>query len=146
MKTFFQTKEEAKQSRKWLIVDAAKRPVGRVASEVALLLRGKHKPQYTQHQDGGDFVIVINASKALFTGKKMSQKKYYWHSGYIGGIKEVKAFDLMQRRPEEVIRKAVVGMLPNGPLGNKMETKLRVYASDDHGHIAQTPELRSVYK
>jgi large subunit ribosomal protein L13 len=146
MKTFFQTKQEALASRKWVVVDAASRPVGRVASEVALLLRGKHKPQYTMNQDGGDFVVVINASKAVFTGSKLTQKKYYWHSGYVGGIKEVRASDLMQRKPQEVIRRAVVGMLPNGPLGNKLERKLRVFAGEEHSHGAQTPEVRAVYK
>jgi large subunit ribosomal protein L13 len=146
MKTFFQTKEAALAARKWVVVDAAARPVGRVASEVALLLRGKHKPQFTMNQDGGDFVVVVNASKAVFTGRKLSQKKYYWHSGYVGGIKEVRASDLMQRRPEEVIRRAVVGMLPNGPLGNRLEKKLRIFSGEDHHHTAQNPEIRSTYK
>jgi large subunit ribosomal protein L13 len=146
MKTYFQTREEALKARKWVIVDAANRPVGRVASEVALLIRGKHKPQFTKHVDGGDFVIVVNAEKVRFTGKKLSQKRYYSHSGYIGGIKEVKASDLMTTKPEEIIRKAVLGMLPNGPLGHQMQTKLRVIKGTEHDHAAQKPEMVSVYK
>lgn len=140
MSTTFQTKENALKERRWLIVDAADQSVGRVASVVASLLRGKHKPSYTTHVDDGDFVIVLNAARVRFTGKKLEQKIYYSHSTFPGGLKAVPARRLMEESPEQVIIKAVKGMLPDGPLGYQLETKLRVYVGEEHPHAAQQPE------
>jgi large subunit ribosomal protein L13 len=139
MGTFFQTSEAAEKARKWVVVDAAGAPIGRVASEIATLIRGKHKPEFTQHVDGGDFVIVLNASQVRFTGKKLEKKKYYRHSGYIGGLKEISAGDLLRKDPEQVIRHAVQGMLPRGPLGRRLIAKLKVYPGAEHPHAAQMP-------
>lgn len=126
--------------RKWVVVDAADKPLGRVATEVATLLRGKHKPEYTPHVDTGDFVIVINASKVRLTGKKAEQKMYYRHSGYPGGIKAVSAGDLRENRPDRMIEQAVKGMLPKNSLGRQQLKKLKVYAGSEHPHEAQKPE------
>jgi len=126
--------------RKWFLIDAEGMVLGRLATQVAHLLRGKHKPEYTPHIDSGDHVIVINADKIVLTGKKLEQKKYYYHTGYPGGIKEVPYSQLMAKKPEFVIKHAVVGMLPKGPLGRKMAKKLRVYAGPAHEHQAQKPE------
>lgn len=131
--------------RKWYVVDAKGKTLGRLASEVATLLRGKHKPQYTPHVDTGDFVIVINASQVELTGKKLSQKIYYRHSGYPGGLKTTTAGDLRATRPERMIELAVKGMLPKGSLGRQQLKKLKVYAGSEHPHQAQQPvewELR----
>ena len=114
--------------RKWFVVDAAGQTLGRLASEVAKVLRGKNKPIFTPHIDTGDYVIVVNADKIAVTGKKMEQKRYYRHSDYIGGLKSVSLREMMQKKPEEVVRKAVKGMLPKGPLGSEMISKLHVYA------------------
>lgn len=127
--------------RKWYIIDAEGQTVGRVASQIATVLRGKHKPTYTPHVDCGDHVIVINADKVVFTGKKLDQKLYRRHSGYAGGLKETKARDMMNTHPERVIMYAVKGMLPKNSLGRKMLTKLRVYAGTEHNHEAQQPEV-----
>ncbi|MCO6429939.1 MAG: 50S ribosomal protein L13 [Deltaproteobacteria bacterium] len=140
MGTHFQSKEEGLKSRKWLVVDAAGIPLGRLASEVAALLRGKHKATYTPHTDGGDFVIVTNASKVKFTGRKLSDKVYYRHSQYIGGIKQINAEDLLEKNPQRIITDAIKGMLPKGPLGRSMATKLKVYSGSEHPHSAQTPK------
>ena len=126
--------------RKWYVVDAEGQVLGRVASQVANILRGKNKPIYTPHTDTGDFVIVINAAKLVLTGKKLDQKKYYHHSGYAGGLKETKYRRLMAEKPEFAFRHAVVGMLPKGPLGRQMAKKLKVYAGAEHEHEAQKPE------
>ena len=126
--------------RKWYVVDAEGQVLGRVASQVANILRGKNKPIYTPHTDTGDFVIVINAAKLVLTGKKLDQKKYYHHSGYAGGLKETKYRRLMAEKPEFALRHAVVGMLPKGPLGRQMAKKLKVYAGAEHEHEAQKPE------
>ncbi len=126
--------------RKWFVVDAEGVVLGRLASQVASVLRGKHKPIYTPHVDTGDFVIVINAEKVLLTGKKLEQKVYYRHSGYPGGLKEIPYKRLMEEKPQFVVRKAIVGMLPKGPLGRKMAGKLRVYTGSAHEHAAQKPE------
>lgn len=126
--------------RKWVVVDVADQPLGRVATEVATLLRGKHKPEYTPHVDTGDFVIVINASKVRLTGKKAEQKMYYRHSGYPGGIKAVSAGDLRENRPDRMIEQAVKGMLPKNSLGRQQLKKLKVYAGSEHPHEAQKPE------
>ncbi|MFD1395781.1 50S ribosomal protein L13 [Kroppenstedtia eburnea] len=125
--------------RKWVVVDAADKPLGRVATEVATLLRGKHKPEYTPHVDTGDFVIVINASKVHLTGKKAEKKMYYRHSGYPGGIKAVSAGDLRENRPDRMIELAVKGMLPKNTLGRQQFKKLKVYAGSEHPHEAQKP-------
>ena len=140
MKTFSQRKEDANASRKWLIIDAAGATLGRLSSVVATLLRGKHKPEYTPHVDGGDFVVVINADKIRLTGNKLNDKKYYWHTGYAGGIKEMTVGTMLGRHPERVIQKAVKGMLPRGPLGRAMFGKLKVYSGEAHPHAAQKPE------
>lgn len=126
--------------RKWYVVDAQDVVLGRLASQVATILRGKHKPTYTPHVDCGDHVIIVNAEKVLLTGKKLEQKVYYRHSGYIGGLKETIYSKLMKDKPEFAVRKAIVGMLPKGSLGRQMAKKLYVYAGEKHRHEAQKPE------
>ena len=126
--------------RKWYVVDAEGKTLGRLASEVAKVLRGKNKPIFTPHIDTGDYVIVVNAEKIKVTGKKLDQKVYYDYSGYVGGMKETTLKELLAKKPEEVIRRAVKGMLPKGPLGREMYKKLFVYAGPDHKHAAQKPE------
>lgn len=126
--------------RKWYVVDAANKPLGRVSTEVASILRGKHKPIFTPHVDTGDFVIVINASKVALTGNKLQQKQWRRHSGYPGGLKSTDYQTLLARRPEKVIELAVKGMLPKNSLGRAMYRKLKVYAGDSHPHQAQQPE------
>ena len=130
--------------RKWYIIDAAGRPVGRTATEVAKLLRGKHKPTYTPNMDMGDFVIVINCKDAIFTGKKLDQKVYRRHSGYIGGMKETSARVMMETKPERAMFLAVKGMLPHTKLGRQMIKKVRVYAGSEHENAAQKPEVWEV--
>ncbi len=138
MKTFMATPSTIE--RKWYVVDAADYTLGRLASEVAQVLRGKNKPIYTPSMDTGDYVIVINADKVRITGKKLDQKIYYHHSDYVGGMKETTLRKMMQTKPERVIELAVKGMLPKGPLGRQMYTKLHVYAGPEHPHAAQKPE------
>jgi len=140
MATHSQSKEAALADRKWLVVDAADMPVGRIASQVAALLRGKHKVSYTRHVDTGDFVIVLNAAKARFTGRKAEQKVYHFYSGYVGGDKQVLTGKMMSQHPERVIEMSVQGMLPKGPLGRDMLKKLKVYEGAEHTHAAQRPE------
>ena len=125
--------------RKWYVVDATGYTLGRLASEVAKVLRGKNKPIYTPNVDTGDYVIIINADKIVMTGKKLDQKIYYHHTGYVGGLKETKYRKLLAEKPEFAIRRAVVGMLPKGPLGRQMAKKLKVYAGPNHDHAAQKP-------
>lgn len=139
MKTF--TPSAAAIERKWYVVDAADMTLGRLASEVARILRGKHKPIFTPHLDTGDYVIVVNAEKIKVTGKKLDQKVYKHYSGYIGGLKETTLKEKLSKKPEEVIELAVKGMLPKGPLGRQMYRKLHVYAGPDHNHAAQKPEV-----
>ncbi|MCI8799707.1 50S ribosomal protein L13 [Acetatifactor muris] len=139
MKTFMAS--PATIDRKWYVVDAAGMTLGRLASEVAKILRGKNKPIFTPHLDMGDYVIVINAEKISVTGKKLDQKVYYHHSGYVGGLKEVTLKEKMSKKPEQVIELAVKGMLPKGPLGRQMYKKLYVYAGPEHKHEAQKPEV-----
>ena len=127
--------------RKWYVVDAADQTLGRLASEVAKVLRGKNKPIFTPHIDTGDNVIVINADKIKVTGKKLDQKVYYHHSDYVGGMKETTLKEMLNKKPEQVIELAVKGMLPKGPLGREMFKKLHVYAGPDHKHEAQKPEV-----
>ena len=129
---------------KWYIIDAANKPLGRVATEAARLLRGKHKPTYTPHMDVGDHVIIINCDKVVLTGRKLDQKIYRSHSGYIGGMKEITAKDLLAKNPERMMTHAVVGMLPHTRLGRQMAKKLRVYAGSEHENIAQKPEVWEV--
>ena len=130
--------------KKWYIVDAANKPLGRVATEVAKLLRGKHKPTYTPNEDVGDYVIVINCKDAILTGKKLDQKVYRHHSGYIGGMKETPARVMMDTKPERAMYLAVKGMLPHTKLGRQMIKKVRVYAGSEHENIAQKPEVWEV--
>ena len=130
--------------RKWYVVDAAGHTLGRLASEVASVLRGKNKPIYTPHIDTGDYVIIINADKVKVTGKKLDQKIYYNHSAYVGGMKETTLKDMLAKKPEYVINHAVKGMLPKGPLGRQMFKKLHVYAGAEHAHEAQTPEVLEI--
>jgi len=125
--------------REWLLVDATDMALGRLASEVAQILKGKRKPQYTPHVDTGDFVIVINASKVKLTGNKLADKKYYHHSGFPGGLKETPISDLLAKDPRKVIEAAVKGMLPKNTLGRAMGLKLKVYAGTEHPHVAQKP-------
>ncbi|MBQ4246723.1 MAG: 50S ribosomal protein L13 [Succinivibrio sp.] len=139
MKTFVATPSTIK--RDWLVIDADGLTLGRLASEIALRLRGKHKPEYTPFLDTGDYVIVINASKVKVTGKKAQDKMYYHHTGYVGGIKSESFEKLIARKPEEVIEIAVRGMLPKGPLGRAMFRKLKVYAGETHNHAAQQPQV-----
>ena len=130
-----------KIERKWYVVDAEGCTLGRLASEVASVLRGKNKPVFTPHVDTGDYVIVINAEKIKETGKKLDQKIYYSHSDYVGGMIEITLREMMNKKPEKVIELAVKGMLPKGPLGRQMIKKLHVYAGAEHGHEAQKPEV-----
>ena len=127
--------------RKWYVIDADGVVLGRLASQVALMLRGKHKPTFTPHVDTGDYIIVVNTDKIAMTGRKRDQKIYYHHSGYPGGLKETKYRDLLANKSEFALKKAVRGMLPKGPLGNKMFKKLKVYAGAEHPHAAQQPEV-----
>ena len=138
MKTFMAS--PATIDRKWYVVDATGMTLGRLASEIAKVLRGKNKPIFTPHIDTGDNVIVINAEKIAVTGKKMNQKIYYHHSDYVGGMKETTLKEMLAKKPEYVIEHAVKGMLPKGPLGREMYKKLFVYAGPDHKHAAQKPE------
>lgn len=129
--------------RKWYVVDATGYTLGRLSSEIAKILRGKNKPEFTPHVDAGDNVIVVNADKITVTGKKLDQKIYYHHSDYVGGMKETTLREKLAKKPESVIEIAVKGMLPKGPLGRQMYTKLFVYASPEHPHAAQKPEAIS---
>ena len=139
MKTFMASPSTI--DRKWYVVDAADMTLGRLASEVAKVLRGKNKPIFTPHMDTGDNVIVINASKIKVTGKKLDQKIYYHHSDYVGGMKETTLREKLAKKPEQVIELAVKGMLPKGPLGRQMFRKLHVYAGPEHAHAAQKTEV-----
>ena len=142
MKTFMAS--PATIDRKWYVVDAEGMTLGRLASEVAKVLRGKNKPIFTPHIDTGDYVIVVNAEKVKVTGKKLLQKVYYNHSDYVGGMKETTLKEMLAKKPERVIELAVKGMLPKGPLGRSMYTKLFVYAGPEHKHEAQKPEALTV--
>ncbi len=138
MKTFVAKPETVERS--WFVVDATGKTLGRLATEIARRLRGKHKAEYTPHTDTGDYIIVVNAEKVAVTGRKVENKKYYWHTGYIGGIKQATFKEMIARRPEAVIEIAVKGMLPKGPLGRAMYRKLKVYAGSEHNHAAQQPQ------
>jgi large subunit ribosomal protein L13 len=138
MKTFVAT--PANRERNWVVVDATGKTLGRLATQIADVLRGKRKPEYTPHCDVGDFVVVINAERVAVTGNKLEDKKYYRHSGYPGGLKERTLSEMLERKPEEVIRLAVKGMLPRNRLARQQLTKLKIYAGPDHPHTAQKPE------
>jgi len=138
MSTFSAKKKEV--DRKWWVLDLDQKVLGRAATRIASILKGKNKAIFTPHVDTGDFIVAINASKMLLTGKKLEQKKYYRHSGYPGGIKEVSAGQLMETKPQDVLSKAVAGMLPKNILGRQLLKKLKIYAGGEHPHSAQKPE------
>lgn len=138
MKTFVAKEQEIE--KKWYLVDAENRILGRLATQIALRLRGKHKPIFTPHADTGDFIVVVNADKIALTGAKLDKKNYYHHSGYMGGLKTVPARRLLEKKPEEVLRLAVKGMLPKNSLGRRQLKKLKIYTGPDHPHTAQEPE------
>ncbi len=138
MKTLFAKKGEVE--KKWYVVDADGMVVGRLASRVAAILRGKHKPTYTPHVDTGDYVIIVNAEKVRFTGKKLEQKVYYHHTGYPGGLRKFTAKEIMMKHPERIIISAIKGMMPKNRLGRQQIKKLKVYCGPDHPHAAQKPE------
>ena len=137
MSTYMAKKETVE--RRWFVIDAAGKPLGRTAVKAATILRGKHRPEYTPHVDCGEFVIIINADKAILTGKKLENKYYYHHSGYIGGLKKIQYKTLMQNRPEKAMELAVRRMLPDNTIGRKSLTRLKVYAGPEHKHEAQKP-------
>jgi len=142
MKTFMQAKEAVE--RKWYVIDAEGLPLGRVATKAAHMLRGKHKPTFTPHVDGGDFIIIVNAEKVALTGNKLNNKMYYNHSGYTGGLRERNAKTMIENYPVEMVERAVKGMLPKNRLGSQMYTKLFVYAGPDHKQTAQQPTAISI--
>ncbi|EJW18263.1 50S ribosomal protein L13 [Paenibacillus alvei] len=140
MRTTYMAKP-ADVERKWFIIDAEGKTLGRLASEAAALIRGKHKPTFTPHVDGGDFVVIINAEKIVLTGKKLTDKKYYRHSHYPGGLKVTSAQEMLNNKPERMIELAVQGMLPKTRMGNKMKLRVKAYAGAEHPHQAQQPEV-----
>ena len=141
MKKYTYSAKKSDNLEKWGIVDANGATLGRLATTVASRLQGKHNPLYTPHVDTGDWIVVINADKVVLSGRKLDQKQYYRHSGYIGGLRQTSARELKERRPEDLIRFAVKGMLPRNKLGRKLFKKLKVYAGDQHPHAAQQPEV-----
>lgn len=143
MKTESTKKEDALEARRWFVVDAKDKVLGRISSEIANILRGKHNVAYTPHTDTGDFIIVVNAEKVVLTGKKNETKVYHEHSGYVGGIKSITAAKQREKDPKKLIEKAVWGMMPKGPLGRAMYSKLKVYVGTEHPHAAQKPEALS---
>ena len=146
MKTYMATAQAANAGRKWYIVDADGMVLGRLASQVANVLRGKNKPTYTPHIDTGDYVLIINSDKIRMTGKKLDQKIYYHHSGYVGGLKETKYKDLLDKKSDFAVRRAIVGMLPKGPLGRQMAKKLYIYKGEEYKQTAQQPEKLELIK
>ncbi len=142
MKTFSAKAEEI--NREWFLIDAEGKTLGRMASEIALRLRGKHKPEFTPHVDTGDYIVVVNADKVAVTGNKMNDKIYHHHTGYVGNLKSIKLKDLLEKHPERVIEKAVKGMLPKNTLGRQMYRKLKVYAGPSHPHEAQEPKALEI--
>lgn len=144
MKKYTTSARRSDNPQKWYVVDAKGAVLGRLATQVAQRLRGKHNPHFTPHVDTGDWVIVINADKITLSGRKMDQKVYYRHSGYIGGLKEMTAKDLLEKKPEALVRYAVKGMLPKNKLGRQLFKKLKVYAGETHPHEAQQPETLSI--
>lgn len=146
MKTYIAREKEVADSKRWYIVDAENMVLGRMAAKIAHILRGKHKPIYSPHQDVGDFVVVVNAEKIKLTGKKMNQKSYFRHSGYIGGVTNTPVALMLQTHPERVVEFAVKGMLPKNALGRQMYKKLKVYAGPEHPHVAQNPQVLDLTK
>jgi large subunit ribosomal protein L13 len=144
VKKYTSSAKNSDNPQKWYVVDANGAVLGRLASQVAHRLRGKHNPKFTPHVDTGDWVIVINAEKIVLTGRKMDQKIYYRHSGYIGGLKQVSAKELLKKKPEELVRAAVKGMLPKNKLGRQLFKKLKVYTGNAHPHEAQQPEVINI--
>jgi large subunit ribosomal protein L13 len=142
MKTFVAKPESVE--RDWYVVDAADKTLGRLAAEIALRLRGKHKPEYTPHVDTGDYIVVVNADKITVTGNKAKGKIYYDHTGYVGSLKETTFEQLLAKRPEAVLERAVKGMLPKGPLGRAMFRKMKVFAGPEHTHQAQQPQVLDI--
>lgn len=142
MKTFVAKEEEV--ARKWYVVDAKDKVLGRLATQIAMRLRGKHKPIFTPHADTGDFVVVLNADKVALTGKKWGKKIYYHHTGYVGGLKQITAEKLLEKKPEDLLRFAVKGMLPKNSLGRRQLKKLKIYVGTDHPHEAQQPEVLEI--
>ncbi|RLC24636.1 MAG: 50S ribosomal protein L13 [Deltaproteobacteria bacterium] len=142
MKTFIAREHEVE--KKWYLVDARDRVLGRLATQIAMRLRGKHKPIFTPHADTGDFVIVVNADKVKLTGKKWTDKIYYRHTGYMGGLKEISAKKLLEKKPTDILRFAVKGMLPKNSLGRRQLRKLKIYAGPEHPHQAQQPETLEI--
>lgn len=138
MKTFSPKPEDI--NREWFVVDAEDKILGRLATQIAHRLRGKHKPEFAPHVDNGDFIVVVNCEKIKVTGKKMTDKKYYRYTGYVGGLRETSLSDMLTKKPEEVIRKAVQGMLPKNRLGAAMLKKLKIYTGSEHPHAAQNPQ------
>jgi large subunit ribosomal protein L13 len=144
VKKYTYSANKSDRAEKWWLVDAQGAVLGRLASSVAARLRGKHSPLFTPHTDMGDWVVVVNAAKVVLTGRKLEQKNYHRHSGYTGGLKSITAKKLMEKRPEDLVRFAVKGMLPKNKLGRKLYKKLKVYAGSDHPHEAQQPEVLKV--
>ncbi len=142
MKTF--SAKPAEVNREWFLIDAEGKTLGRLSTEIARRLRGKHKPEYTPHVDTGDYIIVINAEKVKVTGRKEDDKKYYKHTGFVGNLKEINVRDLRAKAPERIIETAVKGMLPKNPLGRQMFRKLKVYAGTEHQHVAQQPKALEI--
>ena len=142
MKTFVAKEHEIE--KKWHLIDARDKILGRLSSKIAILLRGKHKPIFTPHMDSGDYVVIVNADKVILTGGKLDKKIYYRHSGYVGGLKKTTAKEMLLRRPENLIKLAVKGMLPKNSLGRRQLTKLKIYAGPDHPHLAQKLEKLEV--
>jgi len=139
IKTYFPKGDDTQTSKSWVLVDAAGKVVGRLASEIASILRGKNKPSYSPHADMGDFVVVVNAEKVVFTGQKLKNKRYFRHTGYAGGVVEETVTDFLSSKPEEILKHAVKGMLPKTALGRQQFTKLKVYSGGEHPHAAQQP-------
>ena len=142
MKTFVAKEQDI--TKKWYVVDAKDRVLGRLATQIAMHLRGKHKPVFTPHADTGDFVVVVNADKIALTGKKWDKKIYYHHTGYTGGLKQISAKKLLEKKPEDILRFAVKGMLPKNSLGRRQLKKLKIYVGTDHPHEAQQPEILEI--
>lgn len=143
---FLKTEETQKDWRKWYVVDASNQKLGRISTKIATILRGKHKPQFTAHVDSGDFVVVINAKKIVLTGNKELEKTYYWHTGYVGGIKQIKAAQLLEKKPCDVIYRAVKGMMPKNALNRQSLRKLKIYEGDQHPHTNQKPQFLNLAK
>ena len=131
---------EGNITREWLLVDATNMPIGRLASQVAMILRGKHKATFTPHADAGDYVVIVNSDKAVLTGKKMTDKFYFHHTGYVGGVKMIQAKDMMKNNSDRAIERAIKGMLPKNSLGRKMFKKVKIYKGETHPHEAQQPK------